>query len=72
MRAADLGPPTAPVAEPSISTVKEEKKPVIKVGKPAPDFKAPAFHQSKFITQSVGIKVNGVVLCFYPGDFTFV
>ncbi len=70
----DLEPPTAPVAEPSISTVKEEKKPVIKVGKPAPDFKAPpAFHQGKFITTSLSeYKGKWVVLCFYPGDFTFV
>jgi len=46
---------------------------MIKVGKKAPDFQAPAFHQGKFKQ----IKLSDypgkwVVLCFYPGDFTFV
>lgn len=55
------------------SVVKEEKKPMIKVGTPAPDFTARAFHQGKF--KNIGLselKGKWVILCFYPGDFTFV
>ncbi len=54
-------------------SIKEVKKPMVKVGKPAPDFTAPAFYEGKFqnITLSE-FKGKWVVLCFYPGDFTFV
>lgn len=56
-----------------IKNMEEEKKPMIKVGKPAPDFKAPGFHKGKFISTSLSdYKGQWVVLCFYPGDFTFV
>lgn len=43
------------------------------VGKPAPDFEANGFVAGKFknITLS-DYKGQWVVLCFYPGDFTFV
>lgn len=53
--------------------VKEEKRPMVKVGKPAPDFTAPAFYQGKFVNTSLSeYKGKWVLLCFYPGDFTFV
>jgi hypothetical protein len=44
-----------------------------KVGKPAPDFEASAYVGGGFrnITLSE-FKGRWVVLCFYPGDFTFV
>jgi peroxiredoxin (alkyl hydroperoxide reductase subunit C) len=53
--------------------IKEVKKSMIKVGKPAPDFIAAAFHNGKFV--NIGLseyKGKWVLLCFYPGDFTFV
>ena len=51
---------------------KEEMK-MIKVGKPAPNFKAQAFFQGKFVNVSLEeFKGKWVYLCFYPGDFTFV
>jgi hypothetical protein len=55
-------------------TVEEEKKQnMIKIGKPAPDFKAPGFYQGKFMSTSLSdYKGKWVLLCFYPGDFTFV
>lgn len=54
-------------------TQEEEKQTMIKVGKPAPSFTAPAFHQGKFMNVSLEeYKGKWVVLCFYPGDFTFV
>lgn len=46
---------------------------MIKVGKPAPNFTASAFHEGKFTKVSLDdYKGKWVILCFYPGDFTFV
>jgi len=57
-------------AEPEI---KEAKRTVVKIGKPAPDFTAPAFYKGKFMNVSLSeLKGKWVLLCFYPGDFTFV
>ena len=55
----------------------ENKKEVVmasvSVGRKAPDFEAPAFQNGKFgqikLSDYLG---KWVVLCFYPGDFTFV
>jgi len=45
----------------------------IKVGVKAPDFTAPAFHKGKFKQVKLSDYLGKwVVLCFYPGDFTFV
>ncbi len=53
--------------------VKEVKKNMLKVGKPAPDFTAAAFFQGKFLNDSLSeLKGKWVILCFYPGDYTFV
>jgi hypothetical protein len=52
---------------------KEEKQTMIKVGKPAPDFTAPAFFEGKFVNVDLSeYRGKWVLLCFYPGDFTFV
>lgn len=52
---------------------KEEKKTMIMVGKPAPTFTAPAFYNGKFTKVNLeDYKGKWVLLCFYPGDFTFV
>jgi peroxiredoxin (alkyl hydroperoxide reductase subunit C) len=59
----------------AVSTIdtKEESKTMVKVGKPAPDFTAPSFHKGKFMNTTLSeYKGKWVVLCFYPGDFTFV
>ena len=65
-----------PVIEPAQATEfteKEEKKTMVKVGKPAPEFTASAFHKGKFMNVSLSeYKGKWVLLCFYPGDFTFV
>ena len=53
--------------------LKEEKKNMIMVGKPAPTFTAPAFHKGEFTEVNLeDYKGKWVLLCFYPGDFTFV
>ncbi len=52
---------------------KEVKKMTVRIGQKAPDFQAPAFHEGDFkdikLSDYLG---KWVVLCFYPGDFTFV
>jgi hypothetical protein len=46
---------------------------MVKVGKPAPDFEASAFVGGGFKNVKLSdYKGKWVVLCFYPGDFTFV
>ncbi len=57
--------------ESQIST--KEEPAMIKVGKKAPDFSAPGYQQGKFISVKLSEYLgNWVLLCFYPGDFTFV
>jgi AhpC/TSA family len=52
---------------------REEPRMVARVGKPAPDFEATAFYGGGFTTVRLSdYKGQWVVLCFYPGDFTFV
>ena len=52
--------------------IKEEKQ-MIKVGKPAPLFSAPAYFNGEMTNVNLeDYKGQWVVLCFYPGDFTFV
>jgi peroxiredoxin (alkyl hydroperoxide reductase subunit C) len=52
--------------------IKEEMS-MIKVGQKAPDFSAPAYHKGKFVEVKLSDYLGKwVVLCFYPGDFTFV
>jgi peroxiredoxin (alkyl hydroperoxide reductase subunit C) len=52
---------------------KEEIKMIAQVGKPAPDFEASAYIDGGFKNIKLSdYKGKWVVLCFYPGDFTFV
>jgi peroxiredoxin (alkyl hydroperoxide reductase subunit C) len=45
----------------------------VTVGGKAPDFEAPAYHQGKFTKVKLSEYLGKwVLLCFYPGDFTFV
>ncbi len=54
-------------------TFKEEPMVQAKVGAKAPDFEAPAYQQGKFINVKLSDYLGKwVMLCFYPGDFTFV
>jgi peroxiredoxin (alkyl hydroperoxide reductase subunit C) len=64
-------PATTIVATPEVE--RGEQKTMIQVGKPAPQFSAPAFYQGKFVEMDLAdYKGKWVMLCFYPGDFTFV
>ena len=52
---------------------KQEVKHMIKVGAPAPDFELAGYYQGGFKNFRLSeFKGKWVVLCFYPGDFTFV
>jgi hypothetical protein len=52
---------------------KEAVMAMAKVGGKAPDFQAPAFHEGKFINIKLSDYLGKwILLCFYPGDFTFV
>lgn len=52
---------------------KESLKMFARVGKPAPDFEASAFVNGGFENIKLSdFRGKWVVLCFYPGDFTFV
>ncbi len=56
-----------------IVTEKEESGMSIMVGRKAPDFTAPAYHKGEFTQVKLSDHLGKwVVLCFYPGDFTFV
>jgi peroxiredoxin (alkyl hydroperoxide reductase subunit C) len=53
--------------------LEKEKMSMIKVGKPAPVFTAPAYHKGTFgMVNLEDYKGQWILLCFYPGDFTFV
>ena len=52
---------------------KESSIMLARVGRPAPDFEASAFVDGGF--QNIKLsdyKGSWVIICFYPGDFTFV
>ncbi len=56
------------------STAIKKEQAMVHVGQKAPDFTAPGYHQGTFVND---VKLSDhlgkwVVLCFYPGDFTFV
>ena len=61
------GPVSSPVIEKEMSMVQA------RVGKPAPDFELSAFFGSGFKNIKLSdYKGKWIVVCFYPGDFTFV
>ena len=62
----------APDEQPQ-SPKKEVTKMMAKVGKRAPDFEANGFYQGGFRNFKLSeYPDKWVLLCFYPGDFTYV
>ena len=56
-----------------VPTAHKEVSAMIHVGKKAPDFAAPGYHKGQFISLKLSEFLGKwVLLCFYPGDFTFV
>lgn len=60
---------------PSTGAIQSHKETIMtaRVGQKAPDFEAPVYYQGKFGTVKLSDYLGQwVMLCFYPGDFTFV
>jgi hypothetical protein len=56
-----------------INDQRKEKPMTLHVGQKAPDFAAPAYYQGRFDTVKLSdYQGKWLLLCFYPGDFTFV
>jgi peroxiredoxin (alkyl hydroperoxide reductase subunit C) len=52
---------------------KKETLMTARVGQKAPDFTAPAYYKGKFTSVKLSDYIGKwVMVCFYPGDFTFV
>jgi peroxiredoxin (alkyl hydroperoxide reductase subunit C) len=70
------GPVSEETEEATLEIIPSEKKEVgsmIHVGQKAPDFSAPGYLNGKFISVNLSEYLGKwVLLCFYPGDFTFV
>jgi len=68
--------PIVPEEETAATPMQEQRrvsKMTAQVGKPAPDFEAIAFIDGGFKPIKLSnYKDKWVILCFYPGDFTFV
>jgi len=72
-------PTGGPVGEPSAPEPSQDapggtkERSMIMVGRKAPDFVAPAYYQGKFVNVKLSEYLGKwTLLCFYPGDFTFV
>ena len=62
-----------PAVEEVPTIIKKEETAMIKVGQKAPDFMASGYQQGKFVNVRLSEYLGKwVLLCFYPGDFTFV
>ena len=74
--------PTGAMVGESVEDIQEEQEikseenrrmSLAKVGAKAPDFEAPAYYKGEFTTVKLSDFLGKcVMLCFYPGDFTFV
>ncbi len=58
--------------EPS-TAIRVKEQTMIQVGRKVPDFKAAGYHKGAFVEVQLSDYLGKwVLLCFYPGDFTFV
>ena len=66
-------PPPETPASPSDNQPAEEETMTARVGQKAPDFNAPAYFNGSFTNVQLSDHFGKwILLCFYPGDFTFV
>ncbi len=66
---------TAPSDQKPSEPINERKEMTMtaRVGQKAPDFSAPAYYRGGFTNVKLSdFAGKWVLLCFYPGDFTFV
>jgi len=67
--------PVRPTESVQADLTEERRRPVMtaRVGRVAPDFKAEAYEKGGFKAYQLSeFRGKWVLLCFYPGDFTFV
>lgn len=71
---AAAGPLIPPPTEDQVPEQQKEVKMIARVGKEAPDFEASAYVAGEGFKNVRLSDYRGkwVVVCFYPGDFTFV
>ena len=68
-----VGEPAEETAEKASQPIEKERQQMVHVGEKAPDFMAPGYQQGKFINVKLSDYLGKwTLLCFYPGDFTFV
>ena len=68
-----VGEDAAPEEQTQQRKPQKEVMQMIQVGKKVPDFVAPGYQKGKFISVKLSEYLGKwVLLCFYPGDFTFV
>jgi hypothetical protein len=65
--------PDSTESQPPTSTEPKESVMTARVGQAAPDFTAPAYYKGGFTTVKLSdFAGKWVLVCFYPGDFTYV
>jgi len=66
-------PPSAAEPQPQQHVIRKEATVTARVGQKAPDFNAPAYFKGGFTNVQLSSHFGKwMLLCFYPGDFTFV
>jgi hypothetical protein len=66
-------PSSASESQPPVLPERKEPAVTARVGQKAPDFTAPSYYQGSFTPVALSdFAGKWVLLCFYPGDFTFV
>lgn len=65
--------PTELTTQPNADNNVQEAIMIARVGEKAPDFQAPSYHQGEFTNVKLSDYFGKwILLCFYPGDFTYV
>jgi peroxiredoxin (alkyl hydroperoxide reductase subunit C) len=65
--------PSVPETIPPIPSERKETTVTARVGQKAPDFTAPSYYRGGFTPVKLSdFAGKWVLVCFYPGDFTFV
>lgn len=65
--------PASEMQSPADTQPEEATRMSVRVGQKAPDFTAPAYRRGSFTSVKLSdFAGKWVMLCFYPGDFTFV
>ena len=68
-----VGAPPPSASSPADLSTKEVHPMGARVGQKAPDFQSPAYYRGAFTNIKLSDYLGKwILLCFYPGDFTFV